>query len=119
MYTQVRHRRRARAQASRVLFFKIKVSPRSCRSYPIWRPCTEPNTPMLNQRPTKEESFILQDFWPVLKIFQYLGLFPCKKVTNENGTVQLQPMKLWIAIIAAFIWFLIVAIPFIGNNLLI
>ena len=23
----------------RLLFFKIKVRPRSCRSYPIWRPC--------------------------------------------------------------------------------
>ena len=22
-----------------ILFFKIKVRPRSCRSYPIWRPC--------------------------------------------------------------------------------
>ena len=24
----------------RNLFFKIKVRPRSCRSYPIWRPCS-------------------------------------------------------------------------------
>ena len=72
---------------------------------------TEPNTPMLNQRPAKEEPFILQDFWPVLKIFQYLGLFPCKKVTSENGTVQLQPMKLWISVMAAFIWVLIITIP--------
>ena len=78
--------------------------------------CTEPNTPMLNQRPAKEEPFILQDFWPVLKIFQYLGLFPCKKVTNENGTVRLQPVKLWISIMAAFIWFLIVTVLPIGNN---
>ena len=76
---------------------------------------TEPNTPMLNQRPPKEETFVLQDFWPVLKIYQYVGLFPCKKVTNENGTVQLQPMKLWISIMAAFIWFLIAVIPQAGT----
>ena len=78
--------------------------------------CTEPNTTMLNQRPAKEEPFILQDFWPVLKIYQYVGLFPCKKVTNENGTVQLQPVKLWISIMATFVWFLIVILPPIGNN---
>ena len=77
--------------------------------------CTEPNTSTLNQSPAKEESFILQDFWPVLKIFQYGGLFPCKKVTNENSTVQLQPMKLWISITAAFIWFLIATIPQTGT----
>ena len=76
---------------------------------------TEPNTPMLNQRPPKEETFVLQDFWPVLKIFQYGGLFPCKKVTNENSTVQLQPMKLWISMTAAFIWFLIATIPQTGT----
>ena len=103
----------------RVLFFKIKVRPRPCRSYPIWRPCTEPNTPMLNQRPTKGEFFILQDFWPVLKIFQYLGLFPCQKITDENGAIQLQPMKLWKSIMAAFIWFLIILLPISGNNLLV
>ena len=78
--------------------------------------CTEPNTPMLDQKSEKEESFILQDFWPVLKIYQYVGLFPCKKVTNENGTVQLQPVKLWISIMATFVWFLIVILPPIGNN---
>ena len=78
--------------------------------------CTEPNTPTLNQRQAKEESFILQDFWPVLKIFQYLGLFPCKKITDENGTIQLQPMKLWKSIMAAFIWFLIILLPILGNN---
>ena len=72
--------------------------------------------PTLNQRPTKEESFILQDFWPVLKIFQYLGIFPCKKVTNENGTVQLQPMKLWKVLLAELIKILILTLPTLGNN---
>ena len=81
--------------------------------------CTEPRTPMSDQRPEKEESFILQDFWPVLKIYQYLGLFPCKKVTHENGTVQLQPMKLWKAILAELIKILIVTLPILGNNLFI
>ena len=79
--------------------------------------CTEPSTtPMLDQKEEKEEYFILQDFWPVLKIYQYIGLFPCKKVTDENGTIQLQPMKLWKSIVAAFFWFLIVTLPILGNN---
>ena len=78
--------------------------------------CIEPNTPMLDQKPEKEESFILQDFWPVLKIFQYLSLFPCKKVTDENGTIQLQPIKLWKAVMAVIIWFLITAVPLAGKS---
>ena len=78
--------------------------------------CIEPRTPMLNQRPEKEETFILQDFWPVLKIYQYLGLFPCKKVIGENGTIDLQPMKLWKAIIIAFMWLLITMVPIAGNK---
>ena len=77
---------------------------------------TEPNTPMLNQRPAKEEAFMLQDFWPVLKIYQSVGLFPCKKVIDENGTVQLQPMKLWKAILAELIKILILSLPILGNN---
>ena len=39
--------------------------------------------------------FILQDFWPVLKLCQIMGLFPCKKVTDENGCINLKPMKTW------------------------
>ena len=86
------------------------------KSEPTEVVCTDPNTtPMLEQKSEKEESFILQDFWPVLKIYQFFGLFPCKKVTDENGIVRLQPMKLWISIIAAFIWFLMAALPLIGN----
>ena len=86
------------------------------KSEPAEVVCTEPSTtPMLDQEPEKEESFILQDFWPVLKIFQYLGLFPCKKVIDENGTGQLQPMKFWISVMAAFIWFLIATIPQAGT----
>ena len=78
--------------------------------------CTEPNTPMLDQKSEKEESFILKDFWPVLKIYQYFGLFPCKKITDETGTIQLQPTKLWKAVMAVIIWFLITAVPFAGNS---
>ena len=61
--------------------------------------CTEPETPNLNQESPKNYFFILQDFWPVFKVFQILGLFPCKKETNENGTIQLKPIRWWIPVV--------------------
>ena len=42
--------------------------------------------------------FILQDFWPVFKVFQILGIFPCQKETNEKGTIQLKPIRCWIPV---------------------
>ena len=54
---------------------------------------------MLNQESPKNDFFILQDFWPVFKVFQILGLFPCKKETNENGTIQLKPIRWWIPVV--------------------
>ena len=51
--------------------------------------------------------FILQNFWPVFKLFQILGVFPCKKVTDENGVIQLQPMKKWMSIIFFSTWWVI------------
>ena len=61
--------------------------------------CTEPETPNLNQESPKNYFFILQDFWPVFKVFQILGLFPWKKETNENGTIQLKPIRWWIPVV--------------------
>ena len=47
----------------------------------------KPETPMLDQGTPKSNFFILQDFWPVFKVFQILGIFPCQKETNEKGTI--------------------------------
>jgi hypothetical protein len=58
--------------------------------------------------------FILHNFWPILKFLQVLGLFPCKKVRDENGLVRLQPMKTWISITLFFTWSLILAGPPMG-----
>ena len=66
---------------------------------PIEVICTEPETPMLNQESPKNDFFILQDFWPVFKVFQIFGLFLCKKETNEKGTIQLKPIRWWISVI--------------------
>lgn len=51
--------------------------------------------------------FILHNFWPILKFLQVLGLFPCKKVSDENGLIRLQPMKTWFSITLFFTWTLI------------
>ena len=61
-----------------------------------------------------KQFFILQDFWPLLKLYQIMGVFPCKKVTDENGCINLAPMKTWIVI---FLWLtctFIFAAPYIG-----
>ena len=60
---------------------------------------TKPATPMLVQESPKNDFFILQDFWPVFNVFQIFGLFPCKKETNEKGTIQLKPIRWWISVI--------------------
>ena len=60
---------------------------------------TKPETPMLDQESPKNDFFILQDFWPVFKFFQILGLFPCKKETDEKGAIHLKPIGWWIPVI--------------------
>ena len=62
----------------------------------------KPETPMLDQETPKNNFFILQDFWPVFKVFQILGLFPCQKETNEKGTIQLKSIGWWISVIKIF-----------------
>ena len=66
---------------------------------PIEVLCTDPKTPMLDQESTKNDFFILQDFWPIFKVFQILGLLPCKRETNEKGAIQLKPIKWWIPVL--------------------
>ena len=63
---------------------------------------------------TPKQFFILQDFWPVLKFCQIMGIFPCKKVTDENGFINLKPMKTWLLILLWLSWSLIFQIPIIG-----
>ena len=58
--------------------------------------------------------FILHNFWPILKFLQVLGLFPCKKVSDENGLVRLQPIKTWFSITLFFTWTLILVSPPMG-----
>jgi hypothetical protein len=58
--------------------------------------------------------FILHNFWPILKFLQVLGLFPCKKVSDENGLIRLQPMKTWFSITLFFTWTLILTSPPMG-----
>ena len=61
-----------------------------------------------------KQFFILQDFWPLLKLYQIMGVFPCKKVTDENGCINLKPMKTWMVVLLFLIWTLIFAAPYIG-----
>ena len=40
-----------------------------------------------------KELFVLDSFWPVCKLCQFLGLFPYKKVSDTtNGTIKLKPL---------------------------
>ena len=55
--------------------------------------------------------FILQDFWPILRIIQVLGFFPCKKSTDENGRVQLKGIKYWKIISLTSLCFTASALP--------
>ena len=48
---------------------------------------TKPETPKLDQESPTNNFFILKDFWPIFKVFQILGIFPCQKETNEKGTI--------------------------------
>ena len=64
-----------------------------------------------------KQFFILQDFWPLLKLYQIMGVFPCKKITDENGCINLTPMKTWMVIMLWLIWSLIFAAPYIGISM--
>ena len=59
--------------------------------------------------------FILQDFWPLLKLCQITGIFPCKKVTDENGFITLKPMKTWMLVLLFALQWLIIQGPPIGT----
>jgi hypothetical protein len=63
---------------------------------PIEVLCKESETPMLDQEPPTNDFFILQDFWPVFKLLEIFGLFPCRKEINEKGGIQLKPIRWWI-----------------------
>ena len=46
-----------------------------------------------------------------------MGVFPCKKVTDENGCINLTPMKTWMVILLWLIWSLIFAAPYVGISM--
>ena len=76
----------------------IKFMP-SC--YFIWKKYTMEST----------QFFVLYNFWPILKVFQILGLFPCKKVIQENGSIELKPIDLWISITLLLFFAFILTLP--------
>ena len=54
------------------------------------------------------QAFLFEDIWPFLKLGQLVGTFPYKKITDEDGTVTLQPMNRCIALIRILlIWLLL------------
>ena len=65
----------------------------------------------------KQGYFILQNFWPVFKFHQILGLFPCKKVRSENGQIKLITMKTWVSILLILSWMLLLIIPTVAIQL--
>ena len=63
----------------------------------------------------KVKFFILQDTWPIFKLFQIFGFFPIKKVTDENGNISLQPTGIWRSIVIQSILLLVFSLPWIGK----
>ena len=43
-----------------------------------------------------------------------MGIFPCKRVTDENGCINLKTMKTWMLILLWLTWSLIFSAPYIG-----
>ena len=78
---------------------------------------TNDPTEIFGKTESKEGYFILHNFWPVFKFHQILGLFPCKKVSNELGQTQLQPMKTWMTILLFFTWMLFLIVPPVGTQM--
>ena len=60
---------------------------------------TMPESPIMDQESPINHFFILQNFWPLFKFFQILGFFPCKKVMDEKGVMELKPIRWWISVI--------------------
>ena len=78
---------------------------------------TDDPTEIFGKTESKEGYFILHNFWPVFKFHQILGLFPCKKVSNDLGQTQLQPMKTWVSILLFFTWMLFLIVPPVGTQM--
>ena len=78
---------------------------------------TNDPTEIFGKTESEEGYFILHNFWPVFKFHQILGLFPCKKVSNELGQTQLQPMKTWVSILLFFTWMLFLIVPPVGTQM--
>ena len=62
--------------------------------------------------------FILDTCWSILKIFWFLGLFPCKKVTNFDGSIELQASRSYFYFLRYFFNFILcVTIPGFTNSI--
>ena len=53
--------------------------------------------------------FFFEDYWPLLKIAQLIGAFPYKKITKENGAVQLRSLNI---VLSFLIHMVLCVIPF-------
>ena len=62
--------------------------------------------------------FVLDTCWSILKLFWFLGLFPCKKVTNFDGSIELQASRSYFYFLRYFLIFILcVAIPVFTNSI--
>ena len=43
-----------------------------------------------------------------------MGIFPCKRITDENGCANLKPMKTWMLVLLWLTWSFILPAPYIG-----
>ena len=48
--------------------------------------------------------FFFKTFWPLLVWFRIIGIFPCKKVKKEDGSVSLVPVNWKIRLLSFTIW---------------
>ena len=64
----------------------------------------------------KVKFFIVQDTWPIFKLFQIFGFFPIKKVIDENGNISLQPTKIWKSVMIQSVCWLVLLLPLIGKQ---
>jgi hypothetical protein len=55
--------------------------------------------------------FLLEESWPIIKIFNFIGLVRLKRAKDHEGHYYLQPMKSVPYLILWFFWLLIFCLP--------
>ena len=63
--------------------------------------------------PNGGRNFLFEDIWPFLKLSQIIGIFPYKKIHEENGIVRLVPMNKWLSGLRVVLTFLLYAVALI------